>query len=309
MPRIPCLFSTKEEDGMKKIAILGFENSHAWSFSEKLAPKDGVKTIEDMELIGCYADLSTEDGQIGKENILKRSSCDNFADSFDAFVDQVDAVMITSRHGKFHLPFAVPYLKKGIPVWVDKPICTSTEDAVELVKLAKHYGAPITGGSSLKFSDGVVAAAEYVKANSGKITGGHVSAPVNMVNPYGNFWFYSQHLIQMMISAFGYEVRKVTAWKEENAVRVLFEYDDYKVTGHFGAGYTLTVYSGNWDAKAFTCTLDNCFTEELMEFVQMVRTGKGVEDYREFIAPVFIIDAIIRSFESGETVEINLPEV
>jgi len=71
---------------MKKIAILGFENSHAWSFSEKLAPKDGVKTIEDMELIGCYADLSTEDGQIGKENILKRSSCDQFADSFDAFL-------------------------------------------------------------------------------------------------------------------------------------------------------------------------------------------------------------------------------
>ena len=50
-------------------------------------------------------------------------------------------------------------------------------------------------------------------------------------------------------------------------------------------------------------------TEELMEFVQMVRSGKGVEDYREFIAPVFISDAIIRSFESGETVEIVLPEV
>ena len=41
---------------MKKIAILGSENSHCMLFASTFAPKDGKKLFEDIELLGVYGD-------------------------------------------------------------------------------------------------------------------------------------------------------------------------------------------------------------------------------------------------------------
>ena len=48
---------------MKKIAILGIDNSHAWSFAKFLAPKEGEKVVEGFELLGVYGDYETEEGK------------------------------------------------------------------------------------------------------------------------------------------------------------------------------------------------------------------------------------------------------
>lgn len=293
---------------MKKVAILGIENSHAWSFAKSLAGKDGTRVDEDLELVGFYADMTREDSRIGAEKLREVSVCDHFAESAEEFVGNVDAVMITSRHGKFHLPFAKPYLKQGIPVWVDKPICTSTEDVLELVKLAKESGSPITGGSSLVFSKEILEMAEYAQGCE-KILGGHVTAPVNMVNDYGNFWFYSSHLVQMVIAVFGTGIRSVTAHRQGDGVFAVYHYENMDVTAYFGTGYSVTVYKAPMQAKSMTVTTAGCYDAELNDFCRMVRTGQGVESYRDFVLPVFVIDATIRSFEENRTVEISVPEI
>ena len=41
----------------------------------------------------------------------------------------------------------------------------------------------------------------------------------------------------------------------------------------------------------------------------MVRTGEGVQSYRDFVLPVYVIDATIRAFEENKTVEISVPEI
>lgn len=293
---------------MKKVAILGIENSHAWSFAKSLAGKDGTQVDETLELVGFYADMSREDSRTGAAKLREVSTCDYFAESAEEFVGKVDAVMITSRHGKYHLPFARPYLQQGIPVWVDKPLCTDTEDVLELVKLAKESGSPITGGSSLIFSKEILEMAEYARS-SDKIIGGHVTAPVNMVNDYGNFWFYSSHLVQMVIAVFGPEIKSVTAHRQGDHVSAVYHYENMDVTAYFGTGYSVTVYQTPTQAKSMTVTTAGCYDAELNEFCRMVRTGKGVESYRDFVLPVFVIDATIRAFEENRTVEISVPEI
>ncbi|MBQ8579107.1 MAG: Gfo/Idh/MocA family oxidoreductase [Oscillospiraceae bacterium] len=293
---------------MKKVAILGIENSHAWSFAKSLAGKDGTKVDETLELVGFYADMTREDGRTGAAKLQEVSTCDYFAETAEEFVGKVDAVMITSRHGKFHLPFARPYLERGIPVWVDKPICTSTEDVLELVKLAKQTGSPITGGSSLIFSKEILEMAEYAKSGE-KVIGGHVTAPVNMVNDYGNFWFYSSHLVQMVIAVFGPDIKSVSAHRQGDHVSAVYHYENMDVTAYFGTGYSVTVYQTPTQAKSITVTTAGCYDAELNEFCRMVRTGKGVESYHDFVLPVFVIDATIRAFEENRTVEISIPEI
>lgn len=295
---------------MIRVAILGSENSHAVHFASAIAGKDGSKLFPDMELIGVYGDKSAEDAQKGNEQIAERSLCPCFADSYLDFLGKADAVMVTARHGKRHLEYAREYIKQGIPVWIDKPICAETGEALELVALAKEYGAPICGGSSLAHTEGIIRLSEYVKEQKGEICGGHVTAPVNMVNDYGNFWFYSQHLVQMITKIFGYDMKSVSAKADKDSVRAEYFYNDFSVTAFFGAGYSATVYKDNYTVECEKITLGgDYYVPELQEFYQMVKTGKSGVTFRELIAPVFIIDATIRAFEKGQETAIEIPEV
>lgn len=51
-------------------------------------------------------------------------------------------------------------------------------------------------------------------------------------------------------------------------------------------------------------SLDGIFQAECSTFVEMLRTGKMGHSYEQLIAPVFLLDAIQRSYETGETIEI-----
>ena len=36
---------------------------------------------------------------------------------------KIDALIVDHRHAKFHLEAATPFVKAGIPTFVDKPFC------------------------------------------------------------------------------------------------------------------------------------------------------------------------------------------
>lgn len=292
---------------MKKIAILGIDNSHAWAFAKFLAPKEGEKVVEGFELIGTYGDYATEDGKKGKEEIEKVANCPRFAEHYNDFLDEADAVMITSRDGAFHYEFAEEYIKKGIPVWVDKPITRDIDEVCKMIELAKKHNAILTGGSGLIFVPSVV---ELKGKINYPVLGGHVTAPVNLDNPYGGFWFYTQHLVQMVTYTFGNDVKTVSAYKEGNKVYALYSYEDFKVTATFGHNYSITVYDGDGKGTILSLpvALDGDFYKhEFRAFCEVVNTGKPNLTDADLIAPVCIIDATIKAYEEGKCVEVKKP--
>lgn len=293
---------------MIKLAILGIDNSHAWTFAGALAGKDGKKLFEDVELIGIYGDFETKDGQVGKAEVEKVSSCTNFTDNYNAFLDEADAVMVTARYGANHFKFAKEYIKKGIPVWIDKPFTCDKKELLEMLAFAKKYNSPITGGSVLPMLKDMVEFKEEISKLEKPITGGHVTAPVNMVNPYGNFWFYTQHLVQMMTFVFGNNVKSVYAEQDKNGVYAIYHYEDFSVTARFGTDYSISLYSGAGDLNMKHISFgSNYFIPELESFYKVIKTGKSELTDIDFIAPIYIIDATKRAFEKKKTVKVKLP--
>lgn len=281
---------------MFKIAILGTENSHAAHFAAAIA--EGL--FPELALMGVYGD------EAGNEKVKAVCPDIRFADSYTDFLGKVDGVMVTARHGGLHLPYARPYLEQGLPVWIDKPICASIEDMRTLAALSKEYSAPICGGSSLVHTEGVRALAEYARDPEFKVVGGNVTAPVDLANPYGNFWFYSQHLVQMITAIFGDDIISVTAVKGETHVRAEYFYDRFSVTAFYGTGYTACVYKERGRTECVKIALPKDYiVPELREFEQMLKTKKMPVPYRSFAAPVFIIDATIRAFETGRRAKVE----
>ena len=219
---------------MYKIAILGCENSHADTFLDFILKS---KRYTDVEVIGVYS----EDTEAAKK--LNEKYGVYTAQSYDEFVGKADGILITARHGGNHLKYAKPYIKSGVPMFIDKPVTVSGEEAVLFMREAKKNNVRICGSSVGKFLHGVVALAEKVKSGElGTVHGGNICAPIEIDSPYGGFYFYTPHLVQMMITIFGGDILEVGAMRQDRDVGIVAKYRDYPITGSYVSAYRFSFY-------------------------------------------------------------------
>ncbi len=280
---------------MKKIAILGCENSHANSFLKFIRTKE---EFADMEVVGVYSDDIP-----AAEKLCRDFGVPVLGDYADA-VGKIDGLIITARHGDNHYKYAKPYMESGIPMFIDKPITVKEEEAVLFMKQLRANGVRICGGSSLKQDIYVEKLREEARnEEKGKTIGGIVRAPYSSVNEYGGFYFYSQHLVEMVCEIFGRFPLSVTARQNGKQIHVLFHYEDYDCVGVFTDGNYL-YYAARMAEKGTSGfeipSSGDWFYKEFKEFYELLNGAPQGITYEEFISPVFIMNAIERSLASGK---------
>jgi predicted dehydrogenase len=64
----------------------------------------------------------------------------------------VDAVLVETQDGGDHLEQAMPFIQAGVPLFVDKPLATSTTDARQIVEAARARGIAFGSSSALRYS-------------------------------------------------------------------------------------------------------------------------------------------------------------
>ena len=287
---------------MTKLVILGCENTHANGF---LAIINDKKLYPDLEVVGVYSDDAEASRKLNEKYGV------NVLSSYDEAVGKVDGVIVTARHGDNHLKYARPYMASGIPMFIDKPITCSEEDALELARLARANGVKLCGGSICPFYPETIELARRVK--SGELTqicAGHVSAPFSPVNDYGNFYFYTEHLVDMMTAVFGFNVLEVCADIRDITASVIAHYDNINVTGTYTSQqipnpYTITVYAHEEIATVVTSPTSDSYIDELESLLRLIRGEEMDRSYEEFIFPSFMLNAIVRSSESGKREKIH----
>ncbi|MBE6540900.1 MAG: Gfo/Idh/MocA family oxidoreductase [Ruminococcaceae bacterium] len=277
---------------MKKIALIGVENSHAPAFAKLI--KNNPDKYGDIEIVGVYS----YDGAAARK-MVDDGLAPMAADTSSYFLDKVDAVINTARHGDNHYEYSMPYIKAGVPMFIDKPFCIMPHNAAEMIAEAEKSGALLCGGSCLKFAPEIIALkSELDSGVMGKVLSASLSAPVQMSNPYGNFYFYAGHLAQMLITMFGLPV-SVYAAARERTVTVLCRHADFETTLHFAKNYVVLVHAEN-GTRYTTCeNITDLYEPELDEFCNMLRTGKMEETYDALTAPVALLNAIYLSYSTG----------
>ena len=280
---------------MKKIAILGCENSHANSFLTFIGERE---EFSDIEVVGVYSN-ETEAAKKLHET-FGVPVMDDYADA----VGKVDGLIITARHGDNHYKYAKPYIDSGIPMFIDKPITVKEDEAVEFMSRLKENGIRISGGSSLK-QDSFVQQLKRDAENGvgGATLGGYVRAPLHCHSEYGGFYFYAQHLVEMVCEIFGRFPLSVTARQNGKQIHVLFHYENYDCVGLFCETNSVYYASRMSETRAdsFEIPMTNdWFYREFKEFYDILSGESQTATYEEFVSPVFIMNAIMRSLESGK---------
>lgn len=282
---------------MKKVAILGCENSHANYFIDAIKKRE---EFSDVTVVGVYSDDREAAEKLNAQ--FGVPVLDNYTDA----VGKVDGLIITARHGDSHYQFAKPYIDSGIPMFVDKPITISEEEAVAFMKAAKANGVPLSGGSSLKQDETICQLKEDAKQElGGKTVGGFIRAPLSVDNPYGGFFFYSQHLVEMVTEVFGKYPLSVTAKRSNDQIHILFHYKEYDCVGLYNIGggeyYACRLAEdGATGGRIPNDISPKWYYKEFEEFYNILSGKAQGVDYADFIAPVFILNAIDRSLKSGK---------
>ena len=195
-------------------------------------------------------------------------------------------------------------------MFIDKPITVDEQQALDFMRECRRAGVRLTGGSCCKYAKEI--ADLKTKITPDDIRGGFVRAPINMDNPYGGFFFYSQHLVEMLSELFGLYPRAVQAYRANNTVNVVFRYDNYDVIGlytEFSYHYFVSVALGGQTLASDASIGMDCFMREFDEFCDLLRGGEQKQPYGDFIAPVAVLCAIDRSLASGKQEPVHLLEV
>ena len=285
---------------MKRIAILGCENSHADAFLTSILIE---KKYTDIEVVGVYTN------EPEAEERMKKNFGVYCAKSYDEFVGRVDGIMITARDGVNHYKYAKPYIAMGIPMFIDKPITSDNGEAVEFMKELKANGCRVCGGSSCACTPHVLSLSDTVAGIPKEdIYGGFLRAPVSMNNIYGGFYFYAQHLAEVLLKIFGYYPKSVKAYTNANVTSIVVRYDEYDILAEY--------VDGNYMYYAYASTKEgliggeypvnsSIYEHELQNFYSLLSGGEQKISYRDFIAPVFLISAIKKSIDTGAEVELE----
>jgi len=214
-------------------------------------------------------------------------------------LSKVDVVLLESLDGRVHLEQARPVIAAHKPLFIDKPLAATLEDAREIARLAKEAGVPWFSSSSLRF--GVIGTSMKFPDATGVIAWG--PGPLEP-HHYLDLSWYAVHPIEVLYTLMGPGCESVTRtstadsdvmvgrWKDGRlgTVRAVRPYSDYGAIVNRGREVAVSHPKAGEAAD---------YTLLVAEIVKFFRTGKPAVANAETLEMFAFMDAAQRSKEQG----------
>ncbi|MEK6794704.1 MAG: Gfo/Idh/MocA family oxidoreductase [Spirochaetota bacterium] len=165
---------------MIRIGACNIDTSHPKAFAEYLAKGD------DARYVAIFNDGFRGDDEV--DGFVKKNGLEKRCTSMEELADACDIVFIHDCNWDKHLVHALPVIKKGKPVFIDKPIVGNLADCRKIEALEKE-GAVILGSSSARYCDEVVEFAGKSEADKGKVLNVFGTSGVDEFN-------YAVHIVE-----------------------------------------------------------------------------------------------------------------
>jgi hypothetical protein len=222
-------------------------------------------------------------------------------DSPEDMLGKVDAVCVESQSGYVHPERVAPFLKAGLPCFVDKPFACTVEDARAMADLAKANGAALFSSSSLRYALEIVDVLQDEAI--GPVVGAMAYSPASIHDKNPGLFHYGIHGVEPLYALMGRGCKSVTCTFTEGAEVVTGLWEDGRVGSLRGTragahAYGFTV----WGEKSVrTCAIDASFIyrELLKQMVRMFETNEAPLDIEETVEIVRFIVAALQSAQNG----------
>jgi hypothetical protein len=215
-----------------RIGIIGLDTSHVPAFTGIFNdPKNegdlaGFKVVAGFR--GGSSDVPESYNRIDKfTKQLQDQYGVEIVESIDELLKKVDVVLIESVDGRPHLAQAIPVLKAGKKLFIDKPIAGSLADALMIFFLAEQHKTPVFSSSSLRFATNVRAVKGDPKL--GKVLGCISYGPCSLEKHHPDLFWYGVHGVEALYTIMGTGCKSVSRTHTKDTDVVTGVWDDGRV--------------------------------------------------------------------------------
>ena len=185
-----------------RAGIIGTDTSHVPAFTKAFRdhPEWRIKVVAAFK--GGSPDFPVSANRVdGFAKTIQNDYGVELVDSIDALVAKVDVVLLESVDGRPHLAQVTPVLKAKKPVFVDKPLAASVEDARRIAALVKETGTPLFTSSSVRFHPDI---SRMRKVDSiGKVQRVQANYQLNVVPFHPDLYYYGIHGVEALYAVMG----------------------------------------------------------------------------------------------------------
>jgi len=275
---------------LMRIGIIGAENSHTIGYgkifnTEKKFPGFEVRYVwgETEE----FAKAAMRDGNI-PEMVSDPLS----------MMGKIDALIVDHRHPKYHLKAAEPFIKAGIPTFIDKPFCYRVAEGREFLSMARKIGTPVTSYSSQAQSTSTYDIRDPI-TSMGEITHIISYGPADLESVYGGIFFYGIHLVQPLMFIFGEDIKKVRVTRQGKSATASMVFGDGKlatlVFRNLSYGFQTYVETKDGIVELKSRVEETNPGKNYVDMVEMFRSGKEPLSHQSILRPIAVLEALERS--------------
>ena len=240
-------FEARAAEKVFRLGMIGLDTSHVIAFTKIINnshAEHGCKVV--VGYSGGSPDVPSSANRVeGYTKQLHDKYGVEIVDSIEELCRKVDGVLLESVDGRPHLKQAIPVIKAGKPLFVDKPMAGSLPDVIEIFRLAKANNVPCWSSSSLRYSPAIV---EMKKNKSaGEILGCDTYGPCSLEEHHPDLYWYGVHAVEMLFTIMGPGCQSVRRVQTDDYEHVVGVWEGGRVGTFRGikkgkSGYGFTVY-------------------------------------------------------------------
>jgi hypothetical protein len=285
-----------------RLGIVGTDTSHVIGFATAYNDPSSPGHVPGARIVAAFRGGS-QDIPASRDRIdgFTRQLQEKFGVEIVASIAElcrrVDGVLLTSNDGRIHLAQAREIIAARKPLFIDKPLASTLEDAREIARLAKAAAVPWFSTSTLRY------AVTGLKAPD--LSGVEVWGPGPLEEHHHlDLSWYAIHEAEMLFALLGTGCEEVTRVESADASVVACRWKD----GRIGTMRALRPYS-DYGAILFRKTEKNQTSEtrtirattvELdRDLVQFFISGIPPVPNEETLELIAFLDAAQRSKEAG----------
>jgi hypothetical protein len=285
-----------------RLGYIGTDTSHVIAFTKILNDASLPDHVPGARIVAAYKggskDIKESYERVDKfAEELKTKWKIEFSPDIASLCRKVDGVLIESVDGRVHLEQAKAVIAAGKPMFIDKPLAATLEDARQIAKLAKDAGVPWFSSSSIRF--GEIGTTMKYPDTLGVTTWG--PGPLEEHHHLELAW-YAIHPVEMLYTLMGMGCEEVTRTYTDGADVLVGRWRG----GRIGSVRALRPY-GPYGAVVFrakTVTQSSPkvsadYRPMLVEIVKFVETRQPPVSNEETLEIYSFLDAAQRSKEAG----------
>jgi predicted dehydrogenase len=309
MGNVSPLFGKGIAPAGKRVGIIGLDTSHSIEYTKVLNATDAPSEFGGYKIVAAYPqgslDIESSTSRIrGYIEEVKKMGVE-IVDSIPALLGKVDVVLLETNDGRRHLEQAIPVLKAGKTIFIDKPITTSLADAIVIFETAEHYKVPVFSSSTLRFMS---SAQDVVNGKIGKVLGADAYSPCAIEKTHPDFFWYGIHGVELLYTVMGTGCKSVTRVHTQGTDVAVGTWEDGRIGTFRGTRTGEHLYGGTAYGEKGNTVLGplvgyNPLLDEIIRFFQTSNIPVKAEDTLEICA--FMEAADESKLINGGTVNVD----